>query len=89
MQRQRDFILDQQAQLSAGLTRVDRQIEANSRLIENNSTRINQLVDVCFSLTHPIERLTEAREQADSKLNACIETVDKLVRHRNGSKPTE
>lgn len=72
----------------------ERQIQANTNMIQANTNMIRQLVDVSLSLVHNMEQgFREVREtfqqvrdiQAASeyKLNALIETVDKLVR-RNG-----
>lgn len=63
--------------------------------IEANTTRIGQLVDVSLSLTHALEEtgqrmeagfreMREAQADTNYKLNALIETVDKIV--RNGHK---
>lgn len=71
--------------------------EAMSRIngaIEANTARIGQLVDVSLSLAHAVEETNasirelretqrEAQAATDYKLNALIETVDKLAR-RNG-----
>ncbi len=58
--------------------------------------RFSTLVDVCMSLTTNLQRLGEETDrrfretderfrETDAKLNALIDTVDKLVR-RNGSR---
>ena len=93
------FILDTQAKLEASaqmhderLARIEGLTAQIGSLVEANSTRIAQLVDVCLSLARHAEesdrRIDELREiQAASeyKLNALIETVDKIVR-RDGDK---
>ncbi|MGH9377318.1 MAG: hypothetical protein ACRD1I_00840 [Terriglobia bacterium] len=72
-----------------------RQIQANSVQIEANSTRIGQLVDVCMSLARHSEEtgrsmkegfreLKEIQAHTEYKLNALIETVDKLVQRNGG-----
>jgi ACT domain-containing protein len=71
-----------------------RMIEAHSRQIESNTTMIGQLVDVNLSLARQLEEidrrlgarmeeLAQAQMHTDQRLDALIDTVDKLVR-RNG-----
>jgi hypothetical protein len=94
------FILETQAKLEASaqmhderLARLEGITAQIGSMVEANTSRIGQLVDVCFSLAHHAEetdrRIDELREiQATSeyKLNALIEMVDKIVR-RNGGTP--
>lgn len=72
----------------------ERQIQANTTQIGANAAHISRLVDVSLSLTQvvreantrvsaSIQELREAQAASEYKLNALIETVDKLVR-RNG-----
>lgn len=56
--------------------------------LETNTARIGQLVDVSLSLAHAteethasIKELREAQSATDYKLNALIDTVDKLARN--------
>ena len=93
------FILDTQAKLEASaqmhderLARIEGLTAQIGSLVEANTARIAQLVDVCFSLARHAEdsdrRMGELREMqaaSEYKLNALIETVDKIVR-RNGDK---
>lgn len=78
------------------IAEIRRLTAENSRQIAANTTRIGQLVDVGLSLTHNIEQgfqemregfrgIREIQVATDYKLNALIDTVDKLVRH-NGHK---
>ena len=64
-------------------------VEGIGAAVENNTVRIGQLVDVCLSLANNIEagfrEVKEIQVATDYKLNAFIETVDKIV--RNGHKP--
>ena len=93
------FIVDTQAKLEASaqmhderLARIEGLTAQIGSLVEANTARIAQLVDVCFSLARHAEdsdrRMGELREMqaaSEYKLNALIETVDKIVR-RNGGK---
>ncbi|MGH9470374.1 MAG: hypothetical protein ACRD1N_08550 [Terriglobia bacterium] len=67
------------------ITRIDAAVEANTG-------RIAQLVDVCMSLANNMEngfravreefrQLREVQSSTEYKLNALIDTVDKLVRN--------
>jgi chromosome segregation ATPase len=60
-------------------------IAANTAAIQGNATSIRGLVDVSLSLTRLIERLAEAQTNTEYKLNALIDTVDKLVRRDGGA----
>ena len=68
------------AQIQAVTDLVGRLAQAEIRLVE----RINQLAE---KTDREIGELREAQARSDYKLNALIETVDKLVR-RNGGKPS-
>lgn len=85
------FILETQARLEASSQKHDEQIAENARQIQEHSSMIRQLADVSLSLVHHgeetdrrIRELAEAQARTDYKLNALIDTVDKLVR-RNGN----
>jgi len=80
-----------QAENSRQIEANSRQIEANSRQIGANSAHIGehtgmirQLTDVTLSLAHHVERLADAQANTEYKLNALIDTVDKLVRRDGG-----
>lgn len=89
------FILDMEAKHEAWLQKhgeaMKQHDETFARInaaIETNTTRIGQLVDVSLSLarateeTHAsIKELREAQSATDYKLNALIDTVDKLARN--------
>jgi len=73
-----------------------RQIEGHSRQIEGNAGMIRQLVDVNLSLARHLEetdrrlsarmeQLAEAQTHTEYKLNALIDTVDKVVRRDAGA----
>lgn len=87
---QKEFILRQQAQFAGDIQRLEQRQAENSRQIEANTASIRQLVDVTLSLARHGESqdermasLDEHAEGTDKRLNALIDTVDKLV-HRNG-----
>jgi hypothetical protein len=88
------FILDTQARLEASVGEHHERIAENERQIQANTNMIRQLVDVSLSLVHNMEegfrearqgfqQIREIQAASEYKLNALIETVDKLV-HRNG-----
>jgi hypothetical protein len=97
------FIVDTQAKLEASaqmhderLARIEGLTAQIGSLVEANTARIAQLVDVCFSLARHAEdsdrrmqagfdELREIQAASEYKLNALIDTVDKIVR-RNGGK---
>jgi hypothetical protein len=96
-----NFIIEQQAQFAADIQLLkerqadaQRMIEANSGMIEANTSMMRQLVDVSISLARQleetdrrlgarIEQLAESGAHTDRRLDALIGTVDKLAR-RNG-----
>ncbi len=89
-----NFIVEQQAQFAVAIQKLEERQEATQRLVDANTDRIRQLVDVTMSLAHHleetdrrlgvrIEQLAEAQAHTDHRLDALIDVVDKLVR-RNG-----
>jgi len=96
------FILDTQARLEASVqmhderfARVEGIVAKIGSLVEGNTSRIGQLVDVCLSLARHAEdtdrrmaagfkELRELQAASEYKLNALIDTVDKLVRRNGG-----
>lgn len=93
-----NFIIEQQAQFTADIQILkERQTEAQKET-ENIKGMIRQLVDVTMSLARHgedtdrrfkdtdqlIRELRESQAHSDRRLDALIDTVDKLV-HRNGS----
>ncbi len=78
------FIIEQQAQFAADIQLLKDSQATNSRQIEANTAMIRQLTDVSLSLAHHMERLTEAQANTEYRLNALIDTVDKLVRRDGG-----
>lgn len=94
------FILEMQAKHEAIRQRNDEQIARNSEQIARNSEQIakhdeqlatladlvGRLAQAELRLVDRISDLRDAQAGTDYKLNALIETVDKLVR-RNGGAP--
>jgi hypothetical protein len=97
------FILDTQAKLEASaqmhderLARIEGLTAQIGSLVEANTSRIAQLVDVCLSLARHAEdtdrrmeagfrELREIQATSEYKLNALVETVDKIVRRDGGT----
>ena len=60
------------------LTNLDGKLSA---LVEHDQALDGKLL----ALTGNVEALAEAQHATDGKLNALIDTVDRFIRHRNGS----
>ncbi len=75
-EHQHDFIFEQQAKFSAGMDALRQQTESNERQIAANSGKNEKLAEVCLSLAHHIEWLTEAMKQTGDQLNALIEIAE-------------
>ncbi|MGH9327217.1 MAG: hypothetical protein ACRD2B_11125 [Terriglobia bacterium] len=98
IERTMQFILETQAKLEARDQIHEERLARIEGLVEANATRIGQLVDVSLSLAHAIEEtnssvkelrdgfneLREIQAAGEYKLNALIDTVDKLVRRNGG-----
>ena len=96
LQSQMKFIVEQQAQFAADIGALKEMIEAHSRQLESLTSNVRQLIEVNMSLTHHleetdrrlgarIEQLAEAQAHSDRRLDALIDTVDKLVRRNGGT----
>ena len=96
LQSQMKFIVEQQAQFAADIGALKEMIEAHSRQLESLTSNVRQLIEVNMSLTHHleetdrrlgarIEQLAEAQAHSDRRLDALIDTVDKLVRRNGGA----
>lgn len=93
-----NFIIEQQAQFTADMQVLKERQAEGQRQIDENRGMIRQLVDVTMSLARHgeetdrrfkdtdrlIRELREAQAHSDRRLDALIDTVDKLVR-RDGS----
>jgi hypothetical protein len=82
------FIIEQQAQFTVGIQLLKERQADTQRLVDADREMIRQLVDVTMSLAgHAQETDLRLRELADAgihterRLDALIDTVDKLVRH--------
>jgi hypothetical protein len=85
------FIIEQQAQFTVDIQLLKERQADSQRLVDADREMIRQLVDVTMSLAgHAQEtdlrlrELAEAGTHTERRLDALIDTVDKLVRH-NGS----
>lgn len=87
---------ERQAEMLQMIEAHSRQIEAHSQQIGANTGMIRQLVDVNLSLARHLEetdrrlsarleQLAEVQSHTEYKLNALIDTVDKLVRRDGGA----
>ena len=86
-----NFIIEQQAQFAADIQILKERQAETARQQEVHSGMIRQLIDVSMSLARHgeetdrrIRDLRDAQAHSDRRLDALIDTVDKLVR-RNGS----
>ena len=93
-----NFIIEQQAQFAADIQILKERQAETARQQEVHSGMIRQLIDVSMSLARHgeetdrrfketdrlIRELRDAQAHTDRRLDALIDTVDKLVR-RNGS----
>jgi hypothetical protein len=86
-----NFIIEQQAQFAVDIQLLQERQADSQRQIDVNREMIRQLVDVTMSLARHAEatdrrlgELVEAGAHTDRRLDALIDTVDKLVR-RNSS----
>jgi len=85
------FIIEQQAQFAVDIQLLKERQADTQRLVDANREMIRQLVDVTMSLARHgeetdlrLRELAEAGTHTEHRLDALIDTVDKLVR-RNGS----
>ncbi|MGA9059918.1 MAG: hypothetical protein WB763_25790 [Terriglobia bacterium] len=81
------FIIEQQAQFTVGIQLLKERQADSQRLVDADREMIRQLVDVTMSLAgHAQEtdlrlrELAEAGTHTERRLDALIDTVDKLVR---------
>ena len=88
IESRRSFIIEQQAQFTVGIQLLRERQADTQRLVDADREMIRQLVDVTMSLAgHAQETDLRLRELADAgihterRLDALIDTVDKLVRH--------
>jgi len=76
---------------------LDRHIEFVGQEIEKNTAGIRDLIIVSRTVLTSIQEMRQAHEKdyeelrrtqaaTDEKLNILIDTVDRLIRHRNGNR---
>ena len=65
--------------------RIELQIEKNTNGIRDLIVVSRTLVDSQQRTDAQIKELRNAQQDTDAKLNALIDTVDRIVRHRNGT----
>jgi hypothetical protein len=85
------FIIEQRAQFAVDIQALKERQAETARQQETNAAHIRQLVDISMSLAHHgeqtdqmIRELRESQAHSDRRLDALIDTVDKLIR-RDGS----
>ncbi len=96
IQRQMDFIVEQQAQFSVDIEKIQRSIGtlesvvtllANASLnrLEENEEKIALLIDAQLRTEQKIEKLTESQQSTDERLNAVIFMFEKFISRENGN----
>jgi hypothetical protein len=96
IQRQMDFIVEQQAQFSVDIEKIQQSIGtlesvvtrlANASLnrIEENEKKIALLIDAQLRTEQKIEKLTESQQSTDERLNAVIFMFEKFISRENGN----
>ena len=96
IQRQMDFIVEQQAQFSVDFEKIQQSIGtlesvvtrlANASLnrLEENEEKIALLIDAQLRTEQKIEKLTESQQSTDKRLNAVIFMFEKFISRENGN----
>ena len=96
IQRQMDFIVEQQAQFSVDIEKIQQSIGtlesvvtrlANASLnrLEENEEKIALLIDAQLRTEQKIEKLTESQQSTDERLNAVIFMFEKFISRENGN----
>ncbi|HEV8159378.1 MAG TPA: hypothetical protein VGP58_10120 [Pyrinomonadaceae bacterium] len=96
IQRQMNFIVEQQAQFSVDIEKIQQSIGtlesvvtrlANASLnrIEENEKKIALLIDAQLRTEQKIEKLTESQQSTDERLNAVIFMFEKFISRENGN----
>jgi len=96
IQRQMDFIVEQQAQFSIDIEKIQQSIGtlesvvtrlANASLnrLEENEEKIALLIDAQLRTEQKIEKLTESQQSTDKRLNAVIFMFEKFISRENGN----
>ena len=66
------------------LDRIETILEKQNPEIEKQNAGIRDLIIVSRTVLTSIQELREAQAATDGKLNILIDTVDRIIRHRNG-----
>jgi hypothetical protein len=84
IQRQINFMIEQQARFDAQLAKLDARIDKLAEENNHASVNISKLADALLSLTHIVERhdqqiaeLIEQNKATDERLNALINVVER------------
>jgi len=96
IQRQMDFIVEQRAQFSVDIEKIQQSIGtlesvvtrlANASLnrLEENEEKIALLIDAQLRTEQKIEKLTESQQSTDERLNAVIFMFEKFISRENGN----
>lgn len=95
IQRQMDFIVEQQAQFLTDIERLEGSIatlesvitrfaDATLNRFEENEEKIAMLVDAQLRTEQKIEKLVESQQSTDERLNAVIFMFEKFISRENG-----
>lgn len=78
MQRTMEFIVTQQAQITATMGRLAETVESLSRKVDRNAESATALLAIAEIHDREIK-------ETDERLNALVNTVERLIEGRNGS----
>jgi hypothetical protein len=95
MERAIDFLLKSQANLEARIEQVNAnlgaRIDETNRQLAETSRQLGEYVSMQTTLVEVVTRTFAAQDainkRTDEKLNALIDTVEKLIRRGGGSNP--
>jgi hypothetical protein len=65
-------------------TKIENAIQALTENQARNESAIRDLIVVSRTVLTSIEQLQTAQKHTDEKLNILIDTVDRIIRNRNG-----
>ncbi len=96
IERQMEFIVHQQGKFYADLRKLDERADRTSEQIERNSGQIQQVTDLLFRTGRVVEelaresdgrwnRLVEAQQHTDKRLNILIDVVERYFSDGNHS----
>ncbi|MBI4475513.1 MAG: hypothetical protein HY646_22805 [Acidobacteria bacterium] len=76
-----------QAQLDKQLKGIHEAQARHQAQLDKHLKGIQDLIVVSRTLLDSVKELRDAQKDTDEKLNILIDTVDKIIRHRNGGSP--